>query len=1221
MAACKISQKEAYNLAPSVFNLQLNQDTLSKSEKAELYKNINTLRNRVDAQGNNKPLIIPIDILPGSVYEGRKRTNKEHPLSPQLPKGFKIIEEVVNPGVKNAQGEFVAQPIYKIIEGTGTQLSEEQQLEYTQALKDYKEASKIPTKGEQLSEVEQEAASVKFAEIQKQYSDYVVEKISSEQVDSQLKTQRKLSPQEQIDNATLKIEQAKKDLAELQEEVEKTTQQRENAEKDSEQAKALKKAQENLTEAQTKLSNAKTDNKDTANLEAGVKNLGERVGQAKQALNDLLGRYDTQLGILAGQIQEEQDTITSNGQLITELGGTTPLSTSATNAETDNTQNQIKTELEEVENTIQDLSETFSSQVQELSELEENSKEALNLRGEIYNTITKLQAELQKSAQLQEGKVLEEKSAEELFVDPEAVTKLEELDKRKKALEEELKKSKTQKKAVKERQKLQNDIAKFNNIKGRIRDLLSERVGRRSLTQEEYAEKLKEINEQFGGEVDNFFGVEKSKISGKNKIGEGNALTKEGKPSTAATINGTINQLTAKIDKLKKEAENKPRPVSEINEELAEVNQELKELEPVREKQKQLAKQSATQEDIEGMTQILNDREVVVEASEETTNPQIMSDYETLGLGELKDNATVEQINAKFQEKVQQSLDDMVALQSLVSAYNNIMDERQVPQRDRVDGKKPATKPSKGTQLTLEFDTQEEVDKAKTRDKLNVILEEGEVGTVYELDDGTTITVKSRDEEAGTTTIYRTGVGTRVYDMESKDEDGNYSQIETEAEDIGQAREDVDSEGYTQQELFDIIEKLYNNETLSKKEQVILAKVNDSSEASVRFAKFVEAYSTVRGTEKLRQEAYSYNLGAMRAHMAIFGIDILSHAPELATKYIELSLLGRAPQSLQELMEAAGLEADVIDTYNNELSVLGSMQYWAYVTRGDVIIGGSQALALQDFVRDNGATIRNDARRLEALDFTQLSPELRRQALSTVVSNVRTYLDDQGLFIRHSENLDVMSKQGMLDLLDTLSRYANSISLTNSRAEIANNYIKLNKELREQGLDLDLSTFIALEPRVESMSIGEVLVSNDSSYLLAEFDDMLMSDFAREAVQNPQSDFIVVKNDNGHTKEVRIDEIPSSIKNSDSVKQDVAVLDGIIQQFDETAIISPDYVAAYHMVNGNATQMVARMMENKMILDPIITLSQFKNDKLVDKTKENFNKEKEEENVEEKTCK
>ena len=35
MAACKISQKEAYNLAPSVFNLQLNQDTLSKSEKAE----------------------------------------------------------------------------------------------------------------------------------------------------------------------------------------------------------------------------------------------------------------------------------------------------------------------------------------------------------------------------------------------------------------------------------------------------------------------------------------------------------------------------------------------------------------------------------------------------------------------------------------------------------------------------------------------------------------------------------------------------------------------------------------------------------------------------------------------------------------------------------------------------------------------------------------------------------------------------------------------------------------------------------------------------------------------------------------------------------------------------------------------------------------------------------------------------------------------------------
>ena len=634
-----------------------------------------------------------------------------------------------------------------------------------------------------------------------------------------------------------------------------------------------------------------------------------------------------------------------------------------------------------------------------------------------------------------------------------------------------------------------------------------------------------------------------------------------------------------------------------------------------------MAKQSATQEDIEGMTQILNDREVVVEASEETTNPQIMSDYETLGLGELKDNATVEQINAKFQEKVQQSLDDMVALQSLVSAYNNIMDERQVPQRDRVNGKKPATKPSKGTQLSLEFDTQEEVDKAKTRDKLSVILEEGEIGTVYELDDGTTITVKSRDEEAGTTTIYRTGVGTRVYDMESKDEDGNYSQIETEAEDIGQAREDVDSEGYTQQELFDIIEKLYNNETLSKKEQVILAKVNNSSEASVRFAKFVEAYSTVRGTEKLRQEAYSYNLGAMRAHMAIFGIDILSHAPELATKYIELSLLGRAPQSLQELMEAAGLEADVIDTYNNELSVLGSMQYWAYVTRGDVIIGGSQALALQDFVRDNGATIRNDARRLEALDFTQLSPELRRQALSTVVSNVRTYLDDQGLFIRHSENLDVMSKQGMLDLLDTLSRYANSISLTNSRAEIANNYIKLNKELREQGLDLDLSTFIALEPRVESMSIGEVLVSNDSSYLLAEFDDMLMSDFAREAIQNPQSDFIVVKNDNGHTKEVKIDEIPSYIRNSDSVKQDVAVLDEIIQQFDETAIISPDYVAAYHMVNGNATQMVARMMENKKILDPIITLSQFKNDKLVDKTKENFNKAKEEENVEEKTCK
>ena len=354
--------------------------------------------------------------------------------------------------------------------------------------------------------------------------------------------------------------------------------------------------------------------------------------------------------------------------------------------------------------------------------------------------------------------------------------------------------------------------------------------------------------------------------------------------------------------------------------------------------------------------------------------------------------------------------------------------------------------------------------------------------------------------------------------------------------------------------------------------------------------------------------------------MYTLDINMFDDLALIVEKYTTLVKEGQPlPSTLKELMLEAGLSEEKVDAYKQNLTSGAYASIWAYATQADILIGEQRAAVLREVLGQNTAVFDNQIQRLERLDVSNMTPALLRQALGIPRRIIEDFFADQSLYLKGTDVMENMTKDQMLGLLGSISNFIERTMDEQTSTQLLRNYMEFTRELREVGLDLNVST-IVLTKEGADFGTGSQLVFNDSIDFLSEFNDVEMSEKAMEDM-SLNREVIKVKNDKGGMSEVNVSDLNAELLSSEQVQIDVKYVNSILNELGQDMQMSTAYIAASHLVNGNATEIVSRIFDSSRDVEQVVRYRDFTETGTLKPVNEFFNRETEEKEVENQICK
>ena len=565
----------------------------------------------------------------------------------------------------------------------------------------------------------------------------------------------------------------------------------------------------------------------------------------------------------------------------------------------------------------------------------------------------------------------------------------------------------------------------------------------------------------------------------------------------------------------------------------------------------------------------------------------------------IPESATTEEVTARYIKLANDVIAEFgdtentaLGLQNLYNSYEKLMDERNAID-DMVD---PVRKEQRvipqGEQLEFQFE------ETPTEEKKEFVTSNGQEGDTFTMPDGKEVKVTERDDEAGTVTVQK--------------EDETVT-ISTEDGSRAEAKEEIDYEELREfppslSEISEIAAKFRNGIKLSPREIAIKDMYRERFEGVNKF-------------DVGFRSPQEFGLRGAAIALDAVGIDINSDLAELLSTYLDkVEANEEIPGNLNQLMEQAGFEQAKIEAYQDVLTYTSFANIWAYVSQADLITGRENANRLREIALNNTGPIINEINRLQRLDFGQMSAAMIKQTLGVTRRKIEEFFGEQSVYVAGTDVVESLSRDEAIGVMEAMVEFINDMDTNRNVNQVLPNYIKLKNNLGKLGMDLNLSTIGVTTSLSQLQGVGQKLILEDSNNIFGEYLDIEMSDKAKAAFTLAE-DTILVKNDKGNMVEVKTENITEELRNSTAVQQDVNFINETLDKMGINADISDVYVAGYHLVNGNATEMIARLTEAKPVVEQILTYREVAGQYQNETVRNFFNKEQQEENVENKTCK
>ena len=747
-------------------------------------------------------------------------------------------------------------------------------------------------------------------------------------------------------------------------------------------------------------------------------------------------------------------------------------------------------------------------------------------------------------------------------------------------------------KAVEERadkevtlEEIQEEIDSIENTESgllrKVNDIFEQSVGVK-----EVAKKLKAL--QGTTNIGDFFtdthkkkNLELTKRNGKDLVRQIDKRLKELKLAKQA-LEIKNSQENQEIQKLEQEFDNNANELAAAEGAVEALNQE-----PL-----------TNEEILEEVAAIENEEEIDA-INEELSNSERETPLSPYEIFDLHDSATVEEVQQRFVQIVNENnfFDaDVNTKLEILLAYKTLLKERGASgQEITLD---ELLKRDDARQARIDaVDAQETV-----AAKQVYIVQYGQEGDVFTMPDGTTYTVLSRNEEEDTITLSKEGYNPIVVSIS----DGTLAASELELD-----RQDVEENPPTDAEIMQLLEKLSQGIQLSPRENATMIVHKERiKEVAERMATYSTTYQTLD----------KFGLQYSAQVMYTLDINMFDDLALIVEKYTTLVKEGQPlPNNLEELMLQAGLSAERVDAYRQNLTVGAYASIWAYATQADILIGEQRSATLREVLGQNAAVFDNQIQRLERMDVSNMTPALLRQALGIPRRIIEDFFAEQSLYLSGTDVMENMTKDQMLGLLGSIGNFIDRTVEEETATQVLRNYMEFTRELREIGLDLNVSTIVLTQEGLD-FGTGSQLVFNDSIDFLSEFNDVEMSEKALEdmALNN---EVIKVKNDKGSMSEVNVSDLTPQLLTSEQVQSDVKYVNSILNELGEGMQMSTAYIAASHLVNGNATEIVSRIFESSRDVEQVVRYREFTRTGTLKPVNEFFNRETEEKEVENQICK
>jgi len=734
-------------------------------------------------------------------------------------------------------------------------------------------------------------------------------------------------------------------------------------------------------------------------------------------------------------------------------------------------------------------------------------------------------------------------------------------------------------------EEIQEEIDSLENTESglirRVNDIFEQ-----SVSVKEVAKKLKAL--QGPTNIADFFtdthkkrNLELSKRNGKDLVRQIDKRLKELKLAKQA-LEIKNSQENQEIQKLEQEFDNNANDLAAAEGAVEALNQE-----PL-----------TNEEILEEVAAIENEEEIEA-LNEELSNSERETPLSPYEIFDLHDSATVEEVQQRFVQIVNENnfFDaDVNTKLEILLAYKTLLQERgAAAQAISLD---ELLKRDDSRQARLDaVDVQETV-----AAKQAYIVQYGQEGDVFTMPDGTTYTVLSRNEEEDTITLSKEGYNPIVVSIS----DGTLAASELELD-----RQDVEENPPTDAEIMQLLEKLSQGIQLSPRENATMIVHKERiKEVAERMATYSTTYQTLD----------KFGLQYSAQVMYTLDINMFDDLALIVEKYTTLVKEGQPlPNNLEELMLQAGLSAERVDAYRQNLTVAAYASIWAYATQADILIGEQRSATLREVLGQNAAVFDNQIQRLERMDVSNMTPALLRQALGIPRRIIEDFFAEQSLYLSGTDVMENMTKDQMLGLLGSIGNFIDRTVEEETATQVLRNYMEFTRELREIGLDLNVSTIVLTQEGLD-FGTGSQLVFNDSIDFLSEFNDVEMSEKALEDI-SLNNEVIKVKNDKGSMSEVNVSDLTPQLLSSEQVQSDVKYVNSILNELGEGMQMSTAYIAASHLVNGNATEIVSRIFESSRDVEQVVRYREFTRTGTLKPVNEFFNRETEEKEVENQICK
>ena len=897
-------------------------------------------------------------------------------------------------------------------------------------------------------------------------------------------------------------------------------------------------------------------------------------------------------------------------------------------------QQELEQQLQEVSDTLQTTRDEFTRLADELQKLEdqesisEADQEKIDgLRRELELLRKERRALNESKSQVKEGTPVSEQE-----VEVSTTKEYEDLKERRAELEEEIESKKKQKKpsrkesnALKRVQQREADKAK------------EEKREPKELTIEDINEEIRKLGPDSGlqAKVNDIFrrysgdpvqiGKELRKIESelrpfltkahKDKNLELNEKNKDSLFNHKKGINSRITEL-----ELAKKALNYQTSQQELAELEKEYKQVTDRLDEIEKGAQDLGQELITDEDIALELDAIQAEESAQQMSNDIQDSQPGQNIDPHLLFGIDESATVEEVHARWAEinaegnygiKANTMSSDYL---EMLFAYMDLLDARGA--KDEALSPEDLLLVEQNKQLRLQAIEQI----PSLEGKQAFIVQYGRPGDVFTMPDGTTYEVIRQTEEeeveageqltlnfdqpasGATVTISKAGYG----EMTLFREDGSLAEVEQ-----GIDRQEVEDNPPSDLEIIQIIEKEALNMTPSGRD----AAIKDIYEDRV---------SEMR--EKMRDLYYNqsrpdkFGLSSSMYVMAQLGINMQQDLILMVEKYTDMVKNGETlPSNLRELMREAGLSEETMEAYIQNLSSGAYASIWAFATQADILIGEEKSILLREVVSDNVGVLNNEISRLERLDATNMTAAAYRQALGIPRRIIEEFFDEQSLYIKGTDVIENLSKEGIIDVLASIRNFAERVDSSSGTTSLIGLYTGLARDLALSDMELNLSSLLLLDEG-KTGGVGRALIFNDSVNFLSEFNDVEMS--AKAILDMFQGkDVVGVKDEHGHIREIDTALITDEVISREEVQNDIKFVNSILSDVEGGLVISPEYIAASHIANGNADGIVSRVLDSRKEIDQIVRYRDFTNTNELKPTYDFLNRETEEKEVENQICK